>query len=551
MSRRSRFVGALGGAFWAALLCMASVAASAATAAEVEPSASTGLAALATPAPVVETQPVAGERARGARHRLPHIVRAAVPAGDTPQVAASLLVNESGSLLANFNGVSSRDSAVTNFGQEFEPPDQGLCVGNGFVVEMVNSAYTVYTPSGKVVTGPFNVNGPFGEGLTEFTSDPRCYFDPATHTWFATILGINRDSTASTLDLAVNSSGDPTTPWTFYKLDTTSIGGKTGPRHKGCPCFGDQPTLGMDAHNLYVSTNEFSIEGEQFNGAQIYAFAKKDLVGLKPAVHFVHFENLSIAGALAASVQPALTAGKAKAEFFLSALDPTETSAQRIGVWALTDGAAVAKGATPVLSSLVLPSEPYGVPPGAEQRGASSLIDSGDDRMQQTQFVSGSVWGELDTAIDIGNEQTTRAGAAWFQVAPALRKGVLSGAQIQRQGYVSVAGNYVLYPALQVTPAGTAAMVMTLTGAKRFPSAAYATLGPASTAFGPIDIAGAGSANYDPEAERWGDYSWAVLDPAGESVWLATEYVPPKSSQTLDGKRDWGTRVLDVPTEGG
>jgi hypothetical protein len=31
-------------------------------------------------------------------------------------------------------------------------------------------------------------------------------------------------------------------------------------------------------------------------------------------------------------------------------------------------------------------------------------------------------------------------------------------------------------------------------------------------------------------------------------VWLATEYVPPPSSQTVDGKRDWGTRVFEVPT---
>jgi hypothetical protein len=37
------------------------------------------------------------------------------------------------------------------------------------------------------------------------------------------------------------------------------------------------------------------------------------------------------------------------------------------------------------------------------------------------------------------------------------------------------------------------------------------------------------------------------MDPGGSSVWLATEYVPPKASQTVDGKRNWGTRVLDVP----
>jgi len=54
-----------------------------------------------------------------------------------------------GQLLANFNGVSSLDSEVTNFGAEFEPPDQGLCVGNGFVIDAVNSAFTIYTTHGK------------------------------------------------------------------------------------------------------------------------------------------------------------------------------------------------------------------------------------------------------------------------------------------------------------------------------------------------------------------------------------------------------------------
>ena len=91
-------------------------------------------------------------------------------------------------------------------------------------------------------------------------------------------------------------------------------------------------------------------------------------------------------------------------------------------------------------------------------------------------------------------------------------------------------------------------MVGALTSSKRFPSAAYATLSAAAVAFAPIQTAAAGTTNYNPEAERWGDYSWAVLDPAATSVWLATEYVPPKASQTPDGRRNWGTRVLQVPS---
>jgi hypothetical protein len=452
-------------------------------------------------------------------------------------------------LLANFNGVSSRDSAVTNFGQEFEPPDQGLCVGNGFVVEMVNSAYTVYRPDGSVVTGPFNVNGPFDEGLTEFTSDPRCQYDAATHTWFAVILFINTASTQSRIDLAVNTSGDPTTPWTDYQIDTTDIGGKTGPKHPGCPCLGDQPTLGIDPFNVYITTNEFSLQGPQFNGAQIYAVDKKELVPAGPTAtptHFVHFDKLSIGGAVAASIQPALTSGNPAAEYFLNSLDPNGTFDQRVGVWAMTNRQAVATGGKPTLSSLVLGSEAYAIPPGAEQKGSDSLLDAGDDRMQQTQFINGDVWGELDTSVTIPNDPAPRAGAAWFDVHPALSGRVLSAATMRRQGYVAVAGNYVLYPALQATPAGNAAMVMTLSGASRFPSAAYAVMPSGATSFGPVTVAAAGRGSYDPAATRWGDYSWSVLDPSGNSVWMATEYVPPKPSQTPEGHRNWGTRVLDL-----
>ncbi len=455
------------------------------------------------------------------------------------------------SLLANFNGVSSRDSALTNFGAEFEPPDQGLCSGNGFVVEMVNSAYTIYRPNGSVVTGPFNVNGPFDEGLTEFTSDPRCHYDAATHTWFAVIVFINSASTASHVDLAVNTSGDPTTAWTTYRIDTTDTGGQTGPRHAGCPCLGDQPTLGIDANNVYITTNEFSILGPQFNGAQIYAIAKSDLTvpgPPSPPAHFVHFANLHIGGALAASVQPALTTGNPSAEFFLNSLDPNGTFDQRIGVWAMTNRAVVATGGKPTLSSVVIPSEAYGIPPGAEQKGTASLLDAGDDRMQQVQYINGDVWGALDTSVTIPSDPAARAGAAWFDVHPTLSKGLVSATAPHRQGYVAVAGNYLLYPAIQAAPSGRAAMVVTLSGPTHYPSAAYSVLPAGATSFGPVTVAAAGTTHYDPSATRWGDYSWAVLDPSGKSIWMATEYIPPKSSQTPDGLTNWGTRVFQVAT---
>jgi len=188
----------------------------------------------------------------------------------------------------------------------------------------------------------------------------------------------------------------------------------------------DQPLLGIDASNVYVSTNEFSILGPEFNGAQIYAIAKKDLVSLSSNVHFVHFDNLSIGGAVATSIQPALTNGNPAAEYFLNSLDPNGTFDQRIGVWAMTNRGVVATGGKPTLSSLVLGSEAYGIPPASDQKGSSSQIDSGDDRMQQTQSIGGEVYGELTTSVTIptirppgpappGSTSTRRSAAGCYR----------------------------------------------------------------------------------------------------------------------------------------
>jgi hypothetical protein len=487
---------------------------------------------------------------RGAR-RLPRsnaAVNRNAPAGPSASGESLSSPSAASALTDNFNGVSSRDSELTNFGQEFEPPDQGLCEGNGFVVEMVNSAYKVYKPNGVVVTGPFNINGPFDEGLTEFTSDPRCTYDAATNTWFASILFINAAGNQSFEDLAVNTSGDPTKLWTVYRINTTDIGGSTGPKHPGCPCLGDQPRMGIDAHNVYISTDEFSILGTQYNGPQIYAIAKSSLVNPGPPstpARFVHFDNLSIGGTVPIAVQPAIV-GSGGTEYFMNSLDPNGTFDQRLGVWAMTNVTAVANGGTPKLSSTVIPSEAYAIPPGAEQRGSNSLLDSGDDRMQQVQAIGGTLWGELDTSITIPGDSEARAGGAWFNVRPAVTNGVISSAKVTRQGYVASAGNYVLYPAVQAAPSGKVAMVFTLSGAGRFPSAAYAVMGPGATHFGPIAVAGTATTHYDPNATRWGDYSYATLDPTGTQFWMATEYMPPPGSQTTDHATNWGTRVFSL-----
>jgi len=482
----------------------------------------------------------AGNRSlsRGAR-RLPSgtfSATEAVPGARAPAAAAAATASP----LANFNGVSSRDSQFTNYNLKFEPPDQGLCKGNGFVLEAVNSAYRIYRTNGKTLRGPFNINDLFNVGGKEFTSDPRCWFDPTTQTWFATILFINDASTRGALLIAVRHSPDPLGLWNEYSINTTDIA-------NGCPCFGDQPRIGIDQHNLYVTDDEFSIKGPQFLGAEVWAFNKAELVSGARSLNFVRFPYLRVDGQLTLAPQPALSTETPNAEYFLSSLNFTGQGDHRIAVWAMTKRQRVGTGFMPVLSSTVINSEAYANPPKAPQKGASNTLDSGDDRMQQTAFAGGTVWGELTTAVRPPGDSQVRAGGAWFQVKPKLGPAGITGASIVRQGYIDAAGQYVLYPAVQPDAAGNAAAVFTLTGSSRFPSAAFATLRAGGSSFGPPVVAAPGTGPYSKGATRWGDYSFAVPDDSSDAAWLATEYVPPTSSQTTTGFRNWGTRVIKVP----
>jgi hypothetical protein len=478
---------------------------------------------------------------RGAR-RLPHghfSASEAVPAPLASAAAATATATKT-SALVNFNGVSSRDSQFTNFELKFEPPDQGLCQGNGFVLEPVNSAYRIYRTSGKSLRGPFNINDLFNVGGAEFTSDPRCWFDSSTQTWFATILFLNSTGTKSSLLIAVRHNPDPRGLFTEYSIDTTDA---TAPPAAGCPCFGDQPRLGIDQTNLYVTADEFSILGPEFNGAEMWVIDKADLVGSSPTPHIAFFQGLTTD---TVAPQPALTTEQPNAEYMLGALDPTGTGDNSITVWAVTDRGNVGTGGMPTLSSVVLGSEGYAIPPPAPQKGTKSTLDSGDDRMQQTAFAGGTVWGELTTAVLPAGDGTVRAGGAWFQVSPTLGTGGITGASIVRQGYIASKGKYEMYPAVQPDAAGNAAVVFTQTSASQFAGAAFAVLKAGHSNFGPAVVVAPGTGRYDPKATRWGDYSFAVPNDSSDAAWFATEYVPPKSSQTTTGERNWGTRVFEV-----
>lgn len=104
---------------------------------------------------------------------------------------------------------------------------------------------------------------------------------------------------------------------------------------------------------------------------------------------------------------------------------------------------------------------------------------------------------------------------------------------------------------LPVSADGHGVLAFSLVGESFFPSVAYVPLDAVNGA-GAIRMAAAGAAPNDgftgypialeSRAARWGDYSAAVADGAG-NVWFAVEYIPDLPRTTL---ANWGTFIGKV-----
>ena len=330
-----------------------------------------------------------------------------------------------------FEGLNHYQQRYARGGNQFsvEPPDQGLCVGNGNVVEVVNDVFNVYDSSGNsllpdntatnIVAGfPRNVdhavdlNSFFGyapainraTGIRgQFVTDPSCLFDTATQRFFLVALTLETVPRTGAfthvnhLDIAVSKTSNPTGLWNIYRVDVTNDGTNAGGVNP-CPCLGDYPHIGADANGFYITTNSYPWATNGFDGAQIYAFSKAQLAASAATVTGVHIDTFGAVNAPsdAGSTQPGFTVWPAQSpgtqfdtsnggtEFFMSSNAADEathpvagsggnhTSKQLI-VWTLVNTSSL-NSASPSLSlsNSILSVNQYALPPKQQQPGSGT-----------------------------------------------------------------------------------------------------------------------------------------------------------------------------------
>jgi len=333
---------------------------------------------------------------------------------------------------ASFEGLNFYQQRYSRGGNQFsvEPPDQGMCVGNGYIVEAVNDVFNVFNFSGasvlpdntstNIVAGhPRNVNhaidlnsffqyppainrttGVRGPNVT----DPTCYYDAQTQRFYLVvltyILGPGNSLVENHLDIAVSTTSNPAGTWNIYKVDVTNDGTHTIAAN-ACPCLGDYPHIGADANGFYVTTNSYPWNGDGFNGAQIYAFSKRQLASGAASVNATHLDTFAsvnvMTGETPSIKQPGFTLWPAQSpgttsyaldaggtEYFLSSNAADEAThpvsgtggnytSSQIVLWALTNSSSL-DAPTPSISltNTILAVGQYALPPKADQPGSGS-----------------------------------------------------------------------------------------------------------------------------------------------------------------------------------
>jgi hypothetical protein len=318
-------------------------------------------------------------------------------------------------VLQSVNGLGFFDQRFANSGNQFsiEPPDQALCVGNGYVVEATNDVLRILTTGGATLVNRMDLNtfygypaainrttGARGQSIT----DPVCLFDADTNQFFMAVLTFDVQPTGSRagtdtgknhLDIAVTTNGDPTGSWRVYRVAAQNDGTDGTPDH-GCgglatplppslsfitsphACFGDYPHIGADAYGLYLTTNEFSLFGSGFFGSQLYALPKRALARGDASVGVSLINTLGYGpdgGGFTVWPAQAPAGGNSLdnggTEFFMSsnAVFSSTGVSEQIVTWALTNTSSL-ETSSPNVNLLVsaVPALAYAVPGRASQK---------------------------------------------------------------------------------------------------------------------------------------------------------------------------------------
>lgn len=439
-----------------------------------------------------------------------------------PWAAVPIAAPIAAEIVREFQGVTARD--VVALGVNLTPPDTMGAVGRDHVVEFVNGALAIYGKDGvrqsiKRDSQFWLDAGISAATLTPGVSDPRITFDPTVNRWIAT--EITKSSTSNRVLIARSDSADPTGGWkaTSYIASGTS--------------FADYDTLGVDATNIYIGTNNFNRTTGQLVSLGMAILPKSDILAATPTLaNGLLF--LDTSGDLGISPRGVTNYSTNPGHGVLMSVNAFD--------WQTTNRITVTgSGTSTTLSAMTPIATTYDVASGPinPPQPGGTAIDVVDHRYTGEITQVGDNIYMANTVIHAG-----RDAVHWLVIAESTNA-------IVGEGLIADADFDFLQPSIGVGTNGTFLLTFNRVGTTAGSGnigiwGAVGTTSPGAIAVAdPFLIRSGTVSNYTGPAfdtgvaKRWGDYSATVADPSVRGLYWSFQEIPLTSTE-------WSTRITAI-----
>ncbi|MHB1279123.1 MAG: T9SS type A sorting domain-containing protein [Bacteroidia bacterium] len=373
------------------------------------------------------------------------------------------------------------------------PNDNDMCIGNnGFVISVVNSTLFVYDSTGKVKkTGSLAF---FAKelGTLDRSFDPRVSYDPNHDRYIAVFLNGSTSATNTPI-VAFSQSNDPTGAWNFYQLPGNPYNDTS---------WSDYPIISLSGNDLFLTLNLLQDDKGWKDGFRQSIIWQMDLADgyTGDSIDHILWDNITYQGKPVWSICPSQGGMKPEGtqSYFLS-VRPGDLSNDSLFVHTISNS--VASGSATLTTKYVHCSQPYGLPPSAEQPDGQ-LLETNDARVLTAMHQNGLI----HFAGNTRDFQNNASGIYYGVVDPTL-----GDAKLTILSYDTLDLGYpdIAYAGSGKGDDHTVILTVSHVSPNTFPGTSVVLMN-YSGQFSPLTRVKMGLDNIDvlvDTFERWGDYS--------------------------------------------
>mmetsp|Transcript_11558 Transcript_11558/g.19672 ORF Transcript_11558/g.19672 Transcript_11558/m.19672 type:complete len:859 (+) Transcript_11558:125-2701(+) len=456
---------------------------------------------------------------------------------------------------STIEGLRNDENPAFNDGSYSHPPDQAICVGSGYIIEGVNSAWRIFNEATGQIVSSLSNDAFYNIDSTGFGwADPICTFDYTVNRFLTGIMLYDGPNSESYLVYSTNMVAGSVATWKSWKLQTSPT--KCGDVSS---CFDDYPQMGFSQHGLFLSSNVFGpLSSSSYQFSRIFMISKSQIVALESSPTTLEFrpdtwgmqvQNVPSGGAWATANGGTaffVTTGSCAvgAIYNTASIDSTVPNV----------GLVLPRAPSPALTAYSGPDNIPQPTSGGQCRTSNGNyvnFDGLDNRLANVYYVNGVLYTAF-AILGTSSRMDVRVVAIRPNLSPNSNPPVYTYTTLaditlrHSDGVTSFTR-----PTIAVGASGRGVILVLIAGPTKFVSIGAITIGSDFSISSFVEVAsGAGPYNAGSGASsaRLGDYSAIQVLGDSNSFWLAGEYVPTRT--TCWSQWQWGTKLFKIVLNG-